>query len=219
MWERIIFFHLWIHFDASASDDFWKHWSKEEIDHIYTPFEEQGVYRNHCVGLSEAIFFPSYFLQTTWWNSIKIYMKILYQEEMCISQRSYNCMLFTELWPFYLLSYGVGQGAVLGIISSSVIVLFCIVIKIFTKITIYCKFLCTNVWGLVMVASEICVLFLGWPSIRYHSAMLIIKNRTLTQGLFCLISSPDQPREVVEEHSPWVQVVASLTLAGSYRRL
>ena len=55
----------------------------------YTPFEEEGVYRSHCVGLSvgrpEAIFCPAYFLQTTRWNSIKFYMKLPYQEEMCIS--------------------------------------------------------------------------------------------------------------------------------------
>ena len=47
----------------------------------YTPFEEEGVYRSHCVGLSvyrsEAIFCPAYFLQTTGWNSIKFYMKLL----------------------------------------------------------------------------------------------------------------------------------------------
>ena len=57
----------------------------------YTPFEEEGVYRrlfirSHCVGLSvgqpEAIVCPVYFLQTTWWNSIKLYMKLLYQEDI-----------------------------------------------------------------------------------------------------------------------------------------
>ena len=38
--------------------------------------------RSHI--LSEAIFCPAYFLQTTGWNSIFCYMNLLYQEEICI---------------------------------------------------------------------------------------------------------------------------------------
>ena len=41
-----------------------------------------GIKESLC--LSEAIFCPAYFLQTTGRNPIQLYMKLLYQEEICI---------------------------------------------------------------------------------------------------------------------------------------
>ena len=74
------------------------------------------------VGRPKAIFCLAYFLQTTGWNSIKIVHEASRPRGDVHILKGY----FTELWPFYLLSYVVGQGAVKGVFiifsdSSSII--------------------------------------------------------------------------------------------------
>ena len=90
LYKTISLSNMLMYFEASAGDNFCKLCDKRRwtispfatmfltLFNNYTPFEEEGVYRSHCVGLSvcqseaiyEAIFCPAYFLQTTGWNSI-----------------------------------------------------------------------------------------------------------------------------------------------------
>ena len=70
-----------------------------------------------------VIFFPAYLLQTTVWNSITFYIKLLYQEEICIPQLSYNCMLFYRVMALLLKSYFESRCCFRGYLSSSVIFL------------------------------------------------------------------------------------------------
>ena len=81
-----------------------------------TPFEEEGVYRSHCVWLSVCLSVGSHILSglflTNHWVEFN---NILH--EASIPRGDVHILKglqlrFTELWPFYLLSYGVDQGAV-----------------------------------------------------------------------------------------------------------